>query len=166
MRKKIVAGNWKMNCNLDETKTLLKEIKDKTNTLNNNTQLIVAPAFTNLLTAAEFLKETNIKVAAQNVHPEEKGAFTGEISVDMLASVGVKTVILGHSERRKYFGETKPILNKKVNTALRHGFDVIFCVGESLEEREKNNHFKVIEEQLDKSLFYIKKETWSKMIIA
>ncbi len=166
MRKKIVAGNWKMNCNLDETKTLLKEIKDKTNTLNNNTQLIVAPAFTNLLTAAEFLKETNIKVAAQNVHAEEKGAFTGEISVDMLSSVGVKTVILGHSERRKYFGETKPLLNKKVNTALRHGFEVIFCVGESLEEREKNNHFKVIEEQLDKSLFYIKKETWKKIVIA
>jgi len=166
MRKKIVAGNWKMNCNLEETKSLLEEIKTESSTLNNDVQLIVSPSFTNISTAVESLKNTNIKVAAQNVHPEEKGAFTGEISVDMLASVGVKTVILGHSERRKYFGETKPILNKKVNTALRHEFDVIFCVGESLEEREKNNHFKVIEEQLDKSLFYIKKETWSKMIIA
>jgi len=166
MRKKIVAGNWKMNCNLEETRSLLNQIKEKSSSVDENVELIVAPSFTNLYPAKEILKDTSIVLAAQNVHPEEKGAYTGEVSVDMLSSIGVKTVILGHSERRKYFGETKAILNKKVNTALRHGFDVIFCVGESLEEREKKNHFKVVKDQLYQSLFYIKKETWKHLIIA
>lgn len=166
MRKKIVAGNWKMNADLNETKSLLSAIKQKAGEVSGEVQLIVAPSFTNLYPAKEELKNTNIVLAAQDVHAEENGAFTGEVSVEMLESIGVKTVILGHSERRKYFGETKALLNKKVNTALRHGFDVIFCVGESLEEREKEDHFKVIKDQLYKSLFYIRKETWKHMVIA
>lgn len=166
MRKKIVAGNWKMNCDLNEAETLLNNIKEKSSSVDKDVQLIVAPSFTNLYPAAEILKETNITLAAQDVHQEEKGAYTGEVSASMLESIGVKTVILGHSERRKYQGETKAILNKKANTALQHGFDVIFCVGESLEEREKDIHFKVIKDQLDKSLFYIRKGTWEHLIIA
>lgn len=166
MRKQIVAGNWKMNCNLEETKTLLNALTSKLSTAQKEVKIMVAPAFTNLYPAVELLKDTAITVAAQNLHQEDKGAFTGEISAEMLQSIGVSTVILGHSERRKYFGETKAILNKKVNTALRHKFDVIFCVGESLEDRENERHFEVVKEQLYKSLFYIKKETWQHVILA
>lgn len=165
MRRKIVAGNWKMNCDLQETQSLLNEIKESLPPSNPAVEIIVAPSFTNLYAAVQILKDTDIAVSAQDVHAEEKGAYTGEVSAEMLSSIGVNIVILGHSERRKYFGETKALLNKKVNTALQHDFNVIFCVGENLEDRDKGNHFDIIKEQLSKSLFYILKNTWQKHIV-
>lgn len=166
MRPKIVAGNWKMNCDLEETKALLHAIKDKLDTVDPEIKLIVAPSFTNLLFAVELLKDTPITVAAQNMHPKPKGPYTGEVSAKMLSSIGVKTVILGHSERRKYFGETKAILNDKVKTALTQGFTVIFCVGESLAARQDKHHFQVVLSQLKGSLFYLPKKDWEHLILA
>ncbi len=166
MRQKIVAGNWKMNCDLEETKTLLKALKSKLDSVDPAVNLIVAPSFTNLLPAVEMLKDTSIEVAAQNMHPKPNGPYTGEVSAKMLSSIGVKTVILGHSERRKYFGETKALLNDKVNTALTQNFKVIFCVGESLAARQDKQHFQVVQSQLKGSLFYLSKKNWEHLILA
>lgn len=166
MRKNIVAGNWKMNCNLEETKTLLNNLKKEVVGAAKNVEIIVAPSFTNLYPAVEILKNTEIGISAQDVHQEENGAYTGEVSAGMLKSIGVNTVILGHSERRKYFGETKEVLNHKVDTALKNNFKVIFCVGESLEKRENDQHFNVVKNQLSGSLFYVDKAKWTNIIIA
>lgn len=166
MRQKIVAGNWKMNCDLEETKTLLKALKSKLDSVDPAVNLIIAPSFTNLLPAVETLKDTSIEVAAQNMHPKPNGPYTGEVSAKMLSSIGVKTVILGHSERRKYFGETKALLNDKVNTALTQNFKVIFCVGESLAARQDKQHFQVVQSQLKGSLFYLSKKNWEHLILA
>lgn len=165
MRKKIVAGNWKMNKNLAETKTLLLELKTKLSNVSQ-TEIMVAPAFTNLSNAVDILKDSSITVAAQNIHQAENGAYTGEISVDMLKSIGVETVILGHSERRAYFGETDELLASKVNTALKHDMTIIFCFGEELEDRKNNNHFLVVENQLKKGVFHIAEENWKNVILA
>ncbi|GAA0725207.1 triose-phosphate isomerase [Aquimarina litoralis] len=165
MRAKIVAGNWKMNKNLADTGVLLSELKEKLNT-STEAQVIVAPTFTNLYYAFEELKGSNIGVAAQNMHQAESGAFTGEISVDMLSSIGVKTVILGHSERRAYFGETDELLAEKVTTALKHGMTIIFCFGEELEERKSDNHFNVVESQLKNALFKLDSEAWKQIVLA
>ena len=131
MRQKIVAGNWKMHKNAEETEDLLNELIDK---LPNDVeaQVIVAPTFINLASAVDHLEFTNIAVAAQNMSQFESGAYTGEISADMLKSVGVNIVIIGHSERRAYFHETDFILADKVTTALSHNMTVIFCFGEEL----------------------------------
>ncbi len=165
MRKKIVAGNWKMNNNLTETRDLLSELKTKFKN-TSNTEIIVAPTTTNLYYAAQELKQTTIKVAAQNMHQAESGAYTGEVSADMLKSVGVNTVILGHSERRAYFGETDELLAKKVNTALKHSMTIIFCFGEELKDRKNNNHFKVVENQLKSGLFHLSIDSWNNIILA
>jgi triosephosphate isomerase len=138
MRSKIVAGNWKMNKNLSETKELLGEISDKLP--DTEAEVIVAPTFVNLAEAARTLESTDIKVAAQNMHFAKSGAFTGEISADMLLNINVDTVIIGHSERRAYFGETDELLAKKVKAALENKMRVIFCFGEELEERKAGNH--------------------------
>ena len=129
MRKKIIAGNWKMHKNAEQTEDLLNELIAKIPT-DTKAQVIVAPTFVNLASAVDHLEFTNIDVAAQNVHQAEGGAFTGEISADMLKSVGVDIVILGHSERRAYFHETDALIASKVNTALEHDMMVIFCFGE------------------------------------
>ncbi|PKV52607.1 triosephosphate isomerase [Aquimarina sp. MAR_2010_214] len=165
MRKKIVAGNWKMNKNLAETKTLLSELKTKLNT-SSEAEVIVAPTFTNLYGAIEALGSSGVTVAAQNMHEAENGAFTGEISADMLKSIGVETVILGHSERRAYFGETDQLLAKKVNTALQHKMNIIFCFGEELQDRKSDNHFSVVEQQLKNGLFHINKADWKNVVLA
>ena len=128
MRKKIIAGNWKMHKNAEQTEDLLNELIAKIPT-DTKAQVIVAPTFVNLASAVDHLEFTNIDVAAQNVHQAEGGAFTGEISADMLKSVGVDIVILGHSERRAYFHETDALIASKVNTALEHDMMVIFCFG-------------------------------------
>jgi len=165
MRKKIVAGNWKMNNNAEETEDLLNDLIDK---LPNDTevQIIVAPTFVNLASAVDHLEFTNIVVAAQNMHQNENGAYTGEISADMLKSIGINTVILGHSERRAYFHETDTILAQKVTTALRHDMTIIFCFGEELKDRQDKQHFNVVENQLRDGLFHIQKEDWEKIILA
>ncbi|SEL96496.1 triosephosphate isomerase [Aquimarina amphilecti] len=165
MRTKIVAGNWKMNKNLAETGVLLSELKTKFKE-SSEAKIIVAPTFTNLYYAFEELRDVDIDVAAQNMHQSESGAFTGEISVDMLKSVGVNVVILGHSERRAYFGETDELLEEKVNTALKHDMTVIFCFGEELEDRKSGNHFNVVESQLKNALFKLDNKAWDNIVLA
>lgn len=165
MRNKIVAGNWKMNKNAEETEDLLNELITKVPD-DCEAQIIVAPTFVNLASAVDHLEFTNISVAAQNMHQNENGAYTGEISADMLKSIGVETVILGHSERRSYFHETDSILAFKVNTALSHNMRVIFCFGEELKDRQDNQHFNVVENQLRDGLFHIKNEDWANIILA
>ncbi len=165
MRKKIVAGNWKMHKNAAQTSELLSELIAKV-PANTTAQVIVAPTFVNLAAAVNQLKGTNISVSAQNVHQTESGAFTGEISADMLTSVGVNTVILGHSERRAIFHETDALIADKVNTALKHDMTVIFCFGEELKDRKSNNHFNVVENQLKDGLFQIDAKAWDKIVLA
>ncbi|OSY87288.1 triosephosphate isomerase [Tenacibaculum holothuriorum] len=168
MRKKIVAGNWKMNKNLDEAKELIKGLKKEVKKLKlkDDTRVIIAPSFINLRAAVNRTKKSKIEVAAQNVHQEKRGAFTGEVSVDMLESVGVKTAILGHSERRTYFGETDELLAEKVNTVLGKGLEAIFCFGELLEDRKSNSHFKVVEDQIKKALFHLDKTSFTNVVLA
>lgn len=164
MRKKIVAGNWKMNCDLSQTEYLLSRLKQEK--LSSNTGVIVAPPFTNLYHAYESLRETDISVAAQNIHQGINGAYTGEVSADMLKSVGVTTVILGHSERRAYFGETNALLVEKVTAALGADMTIIFCFGEELEDRNTNDHFNLVKQQLVEGLFHISENSWSRVILA
>jgi triosephosphate isomerase len=165
MRQKIVAGNWKMHKNAEETEDLLNELIDK---LPNDIegQIIVAPTFVNLASAVDHLEFTNIGVAAQNMHQNESGAYTGEISADMLKSIGVNIVILGHSERRAYFHETDTLLAQKVTTALKHDMTVIFCFGEELKDRQNNQHFNIVENQLRNGLFHIENKDWEQIILA
>ncbi len=165
MRRKIVAGNWKMNKNAEETEDLLNELIDKLPT-DTETRIIVAPTFVNLASAAQHLEFTNIEVAAQNMHQAESGAYTGEISADMLKSVGVNIVILGHSERRSYFHETDSIIAYKTDAALQNGMEVIFCCGEELKDRQSENHFNVVENQLRDGLFHLKNPDWERIIVA
>lgn len=164
MRKNIVAGNWKMNNDIQQTYSLLEEIIAKQP--KSNTEIIVAPSFLSLPLAVEKLKGSNILVAAQNAHQNENGAFTGEVSIPMLKSVGVNTVILGHSERRAYFGETNALLAEKVNTALKHDFTVIYCFGEELAERKADKHFDVVEAQIKEALFHLDSEKWKNIVLA
>jgi triosephosphate isomerase len=165
MRQKIVAGNWKMNKNAEETEDLLNELIDKI-PHDLNVQVIVAPTFVNLASAVDHLEFTNITVAAQNMSQYESGAYTGEISAGMLKSIGVDTVILGHSERRAYFHETDSILAYKVDAALFNNMRVIFCFGEELKDRQDKQHFNVVENQLRDGLFHIKNDDWEHIILA
>ncbi|MEY2629574.1 MAG: Triosephosphate isomerase [Bacteroidota bacterium] len=165
MRQKIVAGNWKMNKNAEETEDLLNDLIDQL-PQDVDAQIIVAPTFINLASAVDHLEFTNIAVAAQNMYQNENGAYTGEISADMLKSIGVNIVILGHSERRAYFHETDTILAQKVTTALKHDMTVIFCFGEELKDRQNNQHFNVVENQLRDGLFHLENNDWEKIILA
>ncbi len=167
MRSKIVAGNWKMNNARDESKTLVKEIKKSIKGLElENTRIIVAPTFVNLSSVVKRTKKSVIEVAAQNMHQAERGAFTGEISAEMLTAIKVKTIILGHSERREYFGETDELLAQKVDAALKHSLEIIFCFGEALEDRKNNNHFEVVKTQIKKALFHLNSEDWKHIVLA
>jgi len=164
MRSKIVAGNWKMNKNLEETEALLTELAAKLP--NTQAEVMVAPTFVNLTGAVSTLESSVIEVIAQNMHFAENGAYTGEISADMLLNIGIDTVIIGHSERRAYFGENDEILAKKVTTALDKGIRVMFCFGEELEDRKSGNHFSVVESQLKNALFSLDASAWSNIILA
>lgn len=164
MRTQIVAGNWKMNNNLEETEALLSELAAKLP--DTEAEVIVAPTFVNLSAAVRQLQGSVIQVAAQNMHFAANGAFTGEISADMLLNIGVEIVILGHSERRSYFDEDDELLAKKVKTALAKGLRIIFCFGEELEERKSGNHFAVVESQLKNALFDLESEEWQRIILA
>ena len=165
MRQKIVAGNWKMHKNAEETEDLLNELIDKIPN-DIDAQIIVAPTFVNLASAVDHLEFTTINVAAQNMHQNENGAYTGEISADMLTSIGVTTVIIGHSERRAYFNESDAILAEKITTALKHDMTSIFCFGEELKDRKDGQHFNIVENQLRDGLFHIENEDWKKIILA
>ena len=167
MRKKIIAGNWKMNKTLSESKALANDLKNELKTIQlNNTRIIIAPTFINLTGVLESVSNTPIEVAAQNAHQEESGAYTGEVAMNMLAAIGIKTIILGHSERRKYFNENKTILTQKVKTALKNNLEIIFCFGEDLEDRKSNNHFSVVESQISDVLFALEEKEWTKIILA
>jgi triosephosphate isomerase len=165
MRKNIVAGNWKMNNDLAETSELLNHLKLQM-VKEPVADVYVAPAFTSLYHAFQTLKDTPVKVAAQNMHYEKNGAYTGEISAQMLQSVGVTTVIIGHSERRSQFDETNEVLAKKVSAAIEAGMTVIFCFGEELKERKAEKHFEVVKNQLQEGIFHLKKENWENVILA
>lgn len=165
MRRKIVAGNWKMHKNAEETEDLLNELIAQLPE-DLEAEIVVAPTFVNLASAADHVEFTPITVAAQNMHQAESGAFTGEISADMLKSIGVSTVILGHSERRAYFNETDAALANKVDTALKHDMMVIFCFGEELKDRQNGQHFNVVENQLRDGLFHIEDKDWAQIVLA
>ena len=164
MRQKIVAGNWKMNKNASQSQELIIELLQKLP--ETKAQVIIAPTFVNLAQAVHQVKESKIEVAAQNMHQAEGGAFTGEISADMLKSIGVNTVIIGHSERRSYFHETDALLANKVDTALQHDMKVIFCFGEELKDRSTNSHFNIVELQLRDGLFHLPESAWSNIVLA
>lgn len=167
MRQKIVAGNWKMNKNLEEAKELIKGIKKEVKAgLEENIRVIIAPSFVNLQLAVKKTKKSVVEVAAQNMHQAKSGAYTGEVSADMLTNLGVNIVILGHSERREYFGETDELLAEKVNVALGNGLEIVFCFGELLEDRKSGNHFKIVEIQLKKALFHLQKTNFKNIILA
>ncbi|WP_347175184.1 triose-phosphate isomerase [Polaribacter uvawellassae] len=167
MRSKIVAGNWKMNNDVEETKNLVKGIRKAIKRFPlKNTRVIVAPTFVNLTSAIKKAKKSKIEVVAQNMHQESNGAFTGEISAEMLKSIGVKTVIIGHSERRSIFGETDELLAEKVNQAIQNDMEVIFCFGEQLEDRKSDNHFKVVQNQLENGLFHLEAIAWNQIVLA
>ncbi|NER15323.1 triose-phosphate isomerase [Leptobacterium flavescens] len=164
MRKKIVAGNWKMNNDLSRTQSLIKELKEREN--STEVKVMIAPAFTNLESAGKELENSSIEVVAQNMHFAENGAYTGEVSAEMLKSIGIQTVILGHSERRAYFGEDDALLAKKVDAALKNGMKVIFCFGEELEDRNSGDHFMVVESQLKNALFHLDADNWKNIVLA
>ena len=164
MRKKIVAGNWKMNNNLVETELLLSKLRN-TN-LANNVHVMVSPANPFLKISRDFLIDSKIEVISQNVHHKSKGAFTGEISVGMLKSIGINKSIIGHSERRSHFQESNETLLEKSKLCLETGLGIIFCFGEELSDRKHGNHFKVIENQLISTVLKIPKNKWSNIILA
>lgn len=165
MRHKIVAGNWKMHKDLDDTTSFLNELVEKL-PQDKEVEIMVAPPYTNLLIASKHLEDTNISVVAQNMHQAEGGAFTGEISASMLESVGVQTVILGHSERRHYFGETSATLADKVDTAIKHNMRIIFCIGEELKDRQSKQYKNVIFYQLKDALYHLPKSSWKHIVLA
>lgn len=164
MRKKIVAGNWKMNNDLSQTRTLLEDLlKVK---LEEDVKVMVAPSYTNLHLAHILLLKSDIEIAAQNMHESDEGAFTGEVSASMLKSLGVETVILGHSERRSIFHEGNAVLSKKVNAALKNKMTAIFCIGEELKDRKDGKHFEVVKRQLREGLFHIAASEWKHIVLA
>ena len=167
MRSKIVAGNWKMNNDLAASNALANGLVDglKGKSLDN-TRVIVAPTFVNLTSVKEVAEGSAVEVAAQNMHQAASGAYTGEISAEMLTSIGLKSVILGHSERREYFGETDALLAEKVNAALANNLEVIFCFGEVLEDRKSGNHFAVVESQISNAIFHLEASAWSNIVLA
>lgn len=166
MRKKIVAGNWKMNKTLQEGVALAKELNNTLASDKPNCQVIICTPFIHLASVAAILNQDIIGLGAENCADKASGAFTGEVSAEMVKSTGAQYVILGHSERRAYYHETPAILKEKVNLALANGLKVIFCIGEVLEEREQNKQNEVVKAQLEGSLFDLTKEEFANVILA
>ncbi|MDA7567720.1 triose-phosphate isomerase [Flavobacteriaceae bacterium] len=164
MRKHVVAGNWKMNNDIPQTEALIQDLKKHAKT--SEVEVMIAPSATSLWHASELLKGIDIEVIAQNMHFAENGAFTGEISASMLKSVGVKTVILGHSERRAYYNETDKSLSKKVNSALDNGMTIVFCFGEELQDRKADMHLSVVKDQIQSALFHLDASAFKNIILA
>ena len=166
MRKKIVAGNWKMNMNLQDGIALAKELNDTLTNEKPNCGVIICTPFIHLASIAQFLNQDVIGLGAENCADKEKGAYTGEVSAEMVKSTGAQYVILGHSERRGYYAETPEILKEKVLLALKNGLKVIFCIGESLEEREAGKQNEVVKAELEGSVFNLSEEEFKNIIIA
>jgi triosephosphate isomerase len=168
MRKKIVAGNWKMNLDYNEGLSLFSEIvnmvKDE---VTGNQIAVVCSPFIHLHSLAQLAKGYDkVAIGAQNAHQAESGAYTGEISAKMVKSTGAEYVILGHSERRQYFGESNELLATKADTALKNGLKPIFCIGETLEEREVETHFEIIQKQLEEGVFHLSTEQFAHVVLA
>jgi len=156
-----------MNKTVQESTQLANEIVSNVNGLTlDNTRVIITPTFVNISEVLKVTEGSNVEVAAQNMHQAKSGAYTGEISAEMLTSLGLKTVILGHSERREYFGETDAILAEKVDAALANELEVIFCFGEVLEDRKSDNHFSVVESQIKNGLFHLEAAAWKNIVLA
>ena len=164
MRKNVIAGNWKMNKLPNEAIDFIIELEPLVK--NTENEVVICVPYTDLFYCLMHAQGTNIKIGAQNMNAEEKGAYTGEVSAAMIASAGCEYTILGHSERRQYYGETDSILVDKVNLALANGLGVIFCVGENLEQREAGKHFEVVTDQIKNVLFGLSTEQMSKIIVA
>ena len=164
LRKAVIAGNWKMNKNRAEAKSLIDEMKPLVK--DADCDVVICVPYTNLETALDAVKGTNIKVGAENCHFEKSGAFTGEISADMLTEMGVEYVIIGHSERRQYFGETDVTVNKRTLAALNAGLKVILCVGEMLEQREQGVTAELVALQTKIALLNVSEEMLKNVIIA
>ena len=164
MRKKIIIGNWKMNNDKQETENFLLKIKNKT--WNKEIEVKVSPSFISLENAQKILRNSPVEVVAQNMHYEKDGAYTGEISCKMLKSINVNSVIIGHSERRSLFYENDDIIKRKIKTALNNEMKVIFCFGESLDDRNKKKHIKTITKQLDVIMGDLKTNQWNQIILA
>ena len=168
MRKLIVAGNWKMNLGIEEGTKLAADINIflTKKHLPENKRVIISPPYTHLYSISKVINPSLITLSAQNCAATENGAYTGEISAKMLQELGVKNVILGHSERRQYFKEDSEILLKKIKIALKYDLEIIFCVGELLQQRENNTYFNIIESQIKETLFNLNENEIKKIIIA
>lgn len=166
MRKKIVAGNWKMNMNLQDGVALAKEINEALIADKPNCDVVICTPFIHLASVAQVLDSKVVGLGAENCADKEKGAYTGEVSAEMVKSTGAQYVILGHSERRQYYGETAEILKEKVQLALANGLKVIFCIGETLEEREANKQNEVVKAELEGSVYNLNAEEWKNIILA
>lgn len=164
MRQKIVAGNWKMNTVISQGMELASAVNSLAEKKTSNAVVIIAPPFTHLSDIKKVLSV--VKLSAQNCSSEESGAFTGEVSVSMIKSVGAEYIIIGHSERRAYYHEDNAILAKKVNLVLSHGLKPIFCIGEVLPERNANKHFVVVKSQLSEGLFHLSPAEFANVVIA
>ncbi|MEZ7839188.1 MAG: triosephosphate isomerase [Flavobacteriales bacterium] len=164
MRKEIVAGNWKMNMSLQDGLDLCRSIILQIQ--NSSREVIVAVPYTHLAVLRELCKNSNLKIAAQNCHHEITGAYTGEVSAAMLADLGVNYVLVGHSERRAYNAETNDLLAKKVDAALFQNLQVIYCFGETLEERSSNSHFSLITKQITEGVFHLDETQVKNIVLA
>lgn len=165
MRTPIIAGNWKMNTVVEEAKALVQDLKAQVSDVTN-VEIVVCPPFISLTTVSEIIKGSNISLGAQNLYWEKSGAFTAEISAPMLKSAGCTYVIIGHSERRTYFGETDETVNKRIFAALDEDLKPIVCVGETLEEREKGETFDVIKRQVNNGLANLSVEQMKTLVLA
>ena len=164
MRKQIVAGNWKMNKNLQEGIDLCKSIIALTSEVTR--EVIISAPYIHLASLVDLCKGTNVKVAAQNCHHKQSGAYTGEVSTAMLADLGLDYVIVGHSERRAFNAETNSLLAEKVDAALSQNLKVIYCFGETLEERKSNVHFDLVRTQITEGIFHLTAEQMTKVVLA
>lgn len=166
MRKKIVAGNWKMNLNLQEGVALATELNKTLNEEKPNCDVIICTPFIHLASVAQVINQNLIELGAENCADKEKGAYTGEVAAEMVKSTGAQYVILGHSERRQYYNETPEILKEKVLLALKNNLKVIFCIGETLEEREANKQNEIVKAELEGSVFNLSEDDFKNIIIA
>ena len=166
MRKNIVAGNWKMNTNLQEGLALAKSVNEALKGVTPNCDVVIAVPFTHLASVNDVIDSTKLGLGAENCADKKSGAYTGEVSASMVASTGATYVILGHSERRQYYGETSEILKEKVALALENNLTPIFCIGEVLEERENGTYFDVVKTQIEEALFNLSAEDFGKIILA
>ena len=164
MRKHIVAGNWKMNNGLSQTQALISDLKKQE--ITSDAEVMIAPSYTNLWQAFQSLRQDDIEVIAQNMHFATDGAYTGEVSAGMLKSIGIQTVILGHSERRAYFNETDESLAKKVDAALANDIRVIFCFGEELADRKSGKEEAVVGSQIKNALFHLGVNAFKNIVLA